>query len=105
MKRMSTLLVSGLLVGLSGAAQAFDCPNRFDAAQAAIEKAEAAMKGMSDEAQMKQVHMLIDDAKMLLHGARHNHEKPQHKLDHARAMAKAGSAEAYAEAAAVLASK
>ena len=49
--------------------------------------------------------MLLDDAKMLLHGAKHNHEKPQNKLDHARAMAKAGSAKAYADAAAVLATK
>ncbi len=49
--------------------------------------------------------MLIDDAKLLLHGAKHNHEKPQNKLDHARAMAKAGSAKAYADAAAVLVTK
>ena len=103
--KMSSVIAFVVTVGAFGTAATFDCPNRFAAAEAAIDKATQAAKGMSDEAQMKQAHMLIDDAKMLLHGAKHNHEKPQHKLDHARAMAKAGSAEAYANAAAVLASK
>ena len=89
----------------SGTALAFDCPARFADAQAAIDRASQAAEGMSNADQKKQVHMLIDDAKMYLHGAKHNHEKPQHKLDHARAMAKAGAAKAHAEAAAVLATK
>ncbi len=49
--------------------------------------------------------MLLDDAKMLLNGGRHNHEKPQGKMDHARAIARATSAQAHAEAALILASK
>ena len=92
----------------SGAAQAFECPKHFAEAQAAIDKVTEDMKGMKgsmSKEDMALVHALVDDAKMLLTGAKHNHEKPQNKLDHARAMAKAGSAEAYADAAAVLASK
>ena len=46
--------------------------------------------------------MLLDDAKMVLAGARHNHEKPQGRLDHARAIAKADSARGYAVAADML---
>ena len=103
--KIRTFVALTVVLGFSGTAAAFDCPNRFDSAQSAIDKAKQAAKGMSNADQMKQVHMLLDDAKMLLHGAKHNHEKPQNKLDHARAMAKAGSAKAYADAAAVLATK
>ena len=84
-------------------AQAFECPKHFAAAQAAIDKVVGDMKGdMSKrmpKADMAQVHMLLDDAKMLLAGAKHNHEKPQGRLDHARAIAKADSALGYAKAA------
>ena len=103
--RIGTLVALTVFLGFSGTASAFDCPNRFASAQSSIDKAKHAAMGMSNADQMKQVHMLLDDAKMLLHGAKHNHEKPQNKLDHARAMAKAGSAKAYADAAAVLATK
>ncbi len=104
MKVQSTLAFL-IAFGVSGSAAAFDCPNKFKSAQASIDAATGAIDGISDDNQKKQVHMLLDDAKMLLHGAKHNHEKPQHKLDHARSMAKADSAKAYADAAAVLASK
>ena len=87
-------------------AQAFECPKHFSAAQAAIDKVLGDMKGdMSKrmpKADMAQVHMLLDDAKMILAGARHNHEKPQVRLDHARAIAKADSARGYAVAADML---
>ncbi len=89
---------------LSTGAWAFDCPNRFQAADAAIADAAAAMNKMSDAKAKGLVHTFIDDAKMLLHSARHNHEKPAAgKYDHGRAIAKA--AEGYAKAAVVLASK
>ncbi len=39
---------------------------------------------------------------MLLAGAKHNHEKPQGPLDHARAIAKADAARGYAVAADIL---
>ena len=55
-------------------------------------------KGMA-KADMAQVHMLLDDAKMLLAGAKHNHEKPQGAYDHARAIAKADAALGYAKGA------
>ncbi len=103
--RIRTFVALTVFLGFSGTAAAFDCPNRFASAQSSIDKAKQAAMGMSNADQMKQVHLLLDDAKMLLHGAKHNHEKPQNKLDHARAMAKAGSAQAYADAAAVLAIK
>ncbi len=87
-------------------AQAFGCPKAIDAAQAAIDKVKGDMKGdMSKsmpKSDMAQVHMLLDDAKMFLAGARHNHEKPQGSLDHARAIAKADSARGYAVAADML---
>ncbi len=101
--------VTSLAVALQfmpGDAQAFECPNHFAAAQAAIDKVVGDMKGdMSKrmpKADMAQVHMLLDDAKMLLAGAKHNHEKPQGRLDHARATAKADSARGYAVAADML---
>ncbi len=87
-------------------AQAFECPKHFTAAQAAIDKVVGDMKGgmskMMAKADMAQVHLLLDDAKMLLAGAKHNHEKPQGRLDHARAIAKADSARGYAVAADML---
>lgn len=85
-------------------ARAFECPKHFREAQAAIEKATAAVKKLSGQAKAE-VHMVLDDAKMLLNGAQHNHEKPQGKMDHARAIAKADSARGYAEAALILAGK
>ncbi len=87
-------------------AQAFGCPKAIGAAQDVIDKVKGDMKGdMSKQMpkeQMAQVHMLLDDAKMLLAGAKHNHEKPQGRLDHARAIAKADSALGYARAADIL---
>ncbi len=87
-------------------AQAYGCPEAIGAAQEAIDKVKGDMgsdmsKQMPKE-QMAQVHMLLDDAKMLLAGAQHNHEKPQGGLDHARAIAKAKSALGYASAADIL---
>ena len=43
------------------------------------------------------VQAAIEDAKMYLSGAKHNHEKPQGNFDHHRAIAKADLAKAYAE--------
>ncbi len=88
-------------------ATAFECPKRFTTAQAAIDKVVVDMKGemskkmaMSDlKSEMALIHSLLDDAKMILAGAKHNHEKPQGAYDHARAIAKAETARGYAEAA------
>ena len=93
-----------LVVGLSQfphTANAFECPKHFALAQAAIDNALEGMKGMEgmDQVQMGLLHSLIDDAKMVLAGALHNHEKPQGPFDHARAIAKAKTALAYAESA------
>ncbi len=43
------------------------------------------------------LHVAIDGAKMCLHGAKHNHEKPQGDFNHARAIAKAELAKAYVQ--------
>ena len=87
-------------------AQAFECPKHFDDAQAAIDKVVADMGGkmskMMPKEQMALVHTLLDEAKMILAGAQHNHEKPQGAYDHARAIAKAGTALGYARAADIL---
>ncbi len=96
-----------LTLGMTLPAWAFECPKRFQAAQAAIDKVTEDMKGdMSKtmvqagmKAEMTLVHALLDDAKMMLAGARHNHEKPQSAYDHARAIAKADAARGFAVAA------
>ncbi len=89
-----------------GAAQAFECPKHFAAAQAVIDKVKGDMGGdMSKQMpkeQMALVHALLDDAKSRLSSAKHNHEKPQGIYDHARAIAKADAALGYAGAADIL---
>ena len=86
-----------------GAAQAFECPKHFAAAQAAIDKVSEDMKGEMSKKMAKEdmalVHALLDDAKTRLTSAKHNHEKPQGIYDHARALAKADAALGYAVAA------
>ncbi len=86
-----------------GAAQAFECPKHFVAAQVAIDKVLGDMGGdMSKQMpkeQMALVHSFLDDAKTLLAGAKHNHEKPQGMYDHGRAIAKADMAHSMAHAA------
>jgi len=86
-----------------GAAQAFECPKHFAAAQAAIDKVSGDMKGEMSKKMAKEdmalVHALLDDAKTRLTSAKHNHEKPQGMFDHARSMAKADAALGYAVAA------
>ena len=91
----------------SGSATAFECPRHFTKAQAAIDKVIGDMKGEMSKsmvragmkAEMALVHAMLDDAKMRLASARHNHAKPQGRYDHARAIAKADAAQGYAVAA------
>jgi hypothetical protein len=92
-------------------AQAFECPKHFAEAQALIDKIEGDMAPGEDaraavgdmpKEQIALVHSLLDDAKMFLAGAKHNHEKPQGAYDHARAIAKADAALGYARAADIL---
>ena len=101
---MRGLIVTGVLIatalGFTSMSWAFSCPTQFQAAKAAIARATKAMDAMSDKGKQALVHTLLDDAKMLLHSARHNHSDPTAgAFDHARALAKADSAESYAEAA------
>ena len=104
-KILGRMVIVGFLVLCSGA-YAFNCPADFAEAEAAITKAASAMDAMPDGEKKGLVHTLIDDAKMLLHSAKHNHEKPAAGgYDHARAIAKARAAMGYAQAAEILASK
>lgn len=105
---MKKLILTGALIavslGFTSAAWAFSCPSHFKATQASIDSATTAMKAMSDKGKAGLVHTLLDDAKMLLQSAKHHHEKPAAgTYDHARSLAKADSAKAYAEAAETLA--
>ncbi|MFQ5847809.1 MAG: hypothetical protein ACE5IQ_09115 [Candidatus Methylomirabilales bacterium] len=105
-KVLASLMVFPFVVLLSApVAFAFECPKHFKEAQGAIDQAAAAMKKLPKEKQGI-VHTLIDDAKMLLTSAKHNHKKPAAgKYDHARAIAKAESAKGYAVAAEMLAER
>lgn len=88
------------VVASAPAAWAFECPTHFETTQNAIDSATAAMENVTDETRHGLVHTLIDDAKMLLESARHNHEAPAAGgYDHARAIAKADAALGYATAA------
>lgn len=107
MRKIGVVVVCTMVLSLSlpFGVQAFECPKHFEEAQAAIDKVTDDMQGMEqmmDKSQMALVHALLDDAKMLLEGAKHNHEKPQGAYDHARAIAKADAARGYAVAADIL---
>lgn len=107
---MGVKIVHAALVALLSwvvpfSAQAFECPKHFDDAQAMIDKVQADMKSMEGQMSKEEhalVHALLDDAKMLVAGAEHNHEKPQGAYDHGRAIAKADAALGYARAADML---
>lgn len=94
-----------LLIHSTPVAFAFECPKHFKEAQATIDQAAAAMQQLP-KGKHGLVHTLIDDAKMLLASAKHNHEKPAAgAYDHARAIAKADAARSYAGAAQMLAKR
>jgi hypothetical protein len=95
------VLATALVFAVSGPAAAFECPEHIDEAQSMIDKVAADMKGMGKDMpqeKMALVHALLDDAKMFLASAIHNHEKPQGNYDHARSIAKADAALGYARA-------
>ena len=107
-KRLLMASTATLMVLLPwAAAQAFECPKHFAEAQTAIDKVTEDMKGEMSKSMAKAgmksdmvlVHALLDDAKMFLAGAKHNHEKPQGTYDHGRAIAKAEAARGSAVAA------
>lgn len=101
MKRNIVVLavVPLLLVFSASAAFPWGCPVVLKQAEDAIDNAAAAMAKLPKEKQ-ELVHTLIDDAKMYLETAKHNHEKPFAGLyDHARAIGKANAALGHAMAA------
>ncbi len=98
-KWMLAAFAVALIFPTPWAAQAFECPKHFEAAEVATDAANDAMIGLKTDLHMQRGHILLDDAKMLLVSAEHNHKKPQNEFDHARAIAKADAAKGYAEAA------
>ncbi len=105
-KILASLMVFPLVVFFAApVVSAFECPKHFEKAEDAIDQAAAAMAKLPKEKQ-GEVHTLVDDAKMFLGSAKHNHEKPAAgKLDHARAIAKANAAYGFAIAAQMLAKR
>lgn len=102
--RLLGIAVAALVAGFAPAANAFECPTLFEQAEQEIDKATAAMDAMQGDHAL--VHTLIDDARMYLESARHNHAKPAAGgYDHARSMAKAKAAIGYAESAQTLAGR
>ena len=99
---MMMIIAAALLI--SSNSYAFECPKHFKAAQQAIDKITQDMKGMGmmPKHELALVHAMVDDAKMLLKAAIHNHQKPQGLPDHARAIAKADAARGQAFAADIL---
>ena len=105
-KALATTFIVGTILAFNSSAWAFQCPTDFEAADAAVASAMTAMKAMSNKDQMGLTHTLIDDAKMMLASAKHNHAKPAAgALDHSRAIAKARAAMGYAEAAEMMAKR
>ena len=80
-KALFTLLGTFALLAFAHPANAFECPKHFAKVQAAIDKVTEDMKGEMSKsmaeagmkADMALIHALLDDAKMLLAGAKHNH--------------------------------
>jgi hypothetical protein len=106
MRRLMIGLV--LMAGTIGASNtyAWECPKHLAAAEAAISEASQALGAAKGKPNSALAHTLRDDANMLLSSAKHNHEKPAAgAYDHARSIAKAKSAKAYAETATELASR
>ena len=104
-KRLAAGAFAAAFALLPLSAGAFECPKHFSATEAEIARVSEALEAAGDRvpgADRALVHALLDDAKMLLGGAKHNHEKPQGKYDHARALAKADAALGYARAAGML---
>lgn len=107
MRTMRVLVLILPLLGLLAApvVSAFECPKHIEKAQDAIDQAAAAMARLPKD-KRGLVHTLVDDAKMFLASAKHNHEKPAAgKLDHARSVAKAEAAYGFALAAQMLAKR
>jgi len=98
-KWLSAAFAAALILPMPWSAQAFECPKHLEAAEDAVDAANDSMIGLKSDLHMHRGHMLLDDAKMLLGSAKHNHKKPQNEFDHARAISKSDAAKGYAETA------
>ncbi len=104
-KRVAIAAALSAAVLIPASASAFECPKHIAAAQTAIDKVLGDMKGigkMMKRSDIALVHALVDDAKIRLASARHNHAKPRGRYDHGRAIAKADAARGYAIGAEIL---
>ena len=92
-----------VLAPLAGA-QAYDCKNSLDAADAAIVQAKSAFAGMGSNKGRSRALSYIVDAELLLHRARYKFKTSEHRRqDQVVVIAKATSAEGFAQAATKLA--
>lgn len=103
MRTKSIGVVAGLTFAITVAVPvcAFECPQHFAEAQAAIDKTTGDMQGMSKmmaKHDIDQVHGLLKQARTLLVEARHSHDHAGQGHDHAVAIAKADSSRGYAVA-------
>jgi hypothetical protein len=83
-----------------GTSNAFECPQHFAAAQAAIDKTVADMAGMTMDPMMTaQIVAFLDRARADLAHAMEHHAGAEGGMDHAKSIAGADTALAYATAA------
>ena len=73
-KWLSAAFAAAFILSMPWSAQAFECPKHIEAAEDAIDAANDSMIGLKSDLHMHRGHMLLDDAKMLLGSAKHNHE-------------------------------
>ena len=97
-------LAVGVVVGFAffqipTTSHAFECPQHFTAAQAAIDKVVADMAGMTMAPEtMSQVNFFLDNARRFLAEAKEHHGAAEGGIDHAKSIAGAKAALGYAEA-------
>lgn len=95
----ATLAAAALLAPMT--AGAFECPAHFGPAQQAIDETAAGL-GELDAEDRAAVEALLDDARTRLEQARASHGNAANLGDHARSIAEADAAAAYARAAGML---
>lgn len=86
-------------------AAAFECPKYIVSAQAAADKLHdlmKTMKGKMPARDIRFVHSILDDARMFIGGAKHNHKEALGYRDHVNAIIRAHQARGQVIAATIL---
>ncbi len=90
---MGFALVTPLL--MARPAQAYECPKHIASAQATLDKLHdlmKTMKGKMPARDIRFVHGILDDARMFIGGAKHNHQEALGYRDHVNAIIRAHQA-------------